>query len=752
MVTSTKSGGGRSAPVRAKLDIHATATAINIATTGNRFDACPVCESEKTAQLYKEHFHCFHNDCGVHGTAIDLIALHLGLAKPNGDGRFPRLNAEQMTKVRAWLTDHPTPAATPKPKVEPSVLRAKNRREVDVVWDAAGRVDEDAQVPGWLSGQRKLDPKVLADLDLCRALPDEAERFEWCSWWRTGYRLVCPVYGPQGDREGLRARWTLFKKPRKGKSIHPKGWGDGAMTGCVYANPTAVKMLGGEITEPITLIVVEGEPDFLTWASTAPSMAVIGIWAGAWTEAIAERVPDGSTVVLRTDHDEAGDKYAAKVGATLADRMMLLRSRSDKDDPQRDENDRHMAGTLPSDPSEDAEPYDVPIRRGSGGLRLSVNKDGQVKAGRANAITLFEEHADYSGRLWLSDFDGDAYLDAIRIDDGLLNKIMVYLSRTAGAEFRKTPVQEALTFVVGENRRHPLAEWLRSLIWDKNERLQRLLPDYFGTDDDRLHQRLGVMWGVGAVSRPLNPGNKLDHTLILIGEQGTGKSTAVAMLAMRPEWFNDTPADLGTKDARMALRGTWLMELAELDSLKRSEMATIKAFLTVTVDRFRPPYARSDPFYPRSTVFIGTSNEHHVLRDPSGSRRFWPVETTAIDTEGLKRDREQLWAEAVARYQTGTQWWPTVKFEKQLNRHRERFQVSDSWLAPLSEWLEEDAPEEFTTHDALVKGLGLATRDTLRRSAEMRVSTLLRQLGCCRGPRRRGKGDKRLRTWVKSKK
>ncbi|MCP4244487.1 MAG: hypothetical protein GY772_28430, partial [bacterium] len=85
------------------------------------------------------------------------------------------------------------------------------------------------------------------------------------------------------------------------------------------------------------------------------------------------------------------------------------------------------------------------------------------------------------------------------------------------------------------------------------------------------------MWAVGAVSRPLNPGGKLDYTLILIGEQGTGKSTAVQLLALRPEWFNDTPADLKSKDARIALRGTWLMELAELDSLKRSDLSTMKA-------------------------------------------------------------------------------------------------------------------------------------------------------------------------------
>ena len=272
-------------------DIHATADALDLPTTGSRFDACPVCGGSRTAQLYDHYFKCFHNDCGTRGSAIDLIALQLDLATPDNDGRFPRLDAEQMSKVHEWLRSNPIAATAPKPKVEPATLRSKHASEVSIIWTAAGRVDEDSQVSGWLSGQRKLDPKVLADLDLCKRLPHDAERFEWCSWWKKGHRLLLPVYGPTGDVEAIRARWTLITKPRTGKSAHPKGWGTGAMTGCVYANPVAVEMLSGELTEPTTLVVVEGEPDFLTWASRRPDLSVVGIWPGAWSEAIAAKVP-----------------------------------------------------------------------------------------------------------------------------------------------------------------------------------------------------------------------------------------------------------------------------------------------------------------------------------------------------------------------------------------------------------------------------------------------------------------------------
>ncbi len=144
--------------------------------------------------------------------------------------------------------------------------------------------------------------------------------------------------------------------------------------------------------------------------------------------------------------------------------------------------------------------------------------------------------------LWLNDFDGDAYFGEDPVDDGLVLDITVHLSRAVRRSFGRTAVQEALTFLARRNRRHPLADLLRSLVWDGVERLVHLFRRYFGTDDDPLHQWLGPMWAVGAVSRPLSPGDKLDHTLILIGAQGTGKSTAVELLAMRSEWFNDTPA------------------------------------------------------------------------------------------------------------------------------------------------------------------------------------------------------------------
>lgn len=126
----------------------------------------------------------------------------------------------------------------------------------------------------------------------------------------------------------------------------------------------AVNLLRGELAKPVTLVVVERRARLPDLGIHPPDLAVIGIWAGAWTEAIDERVPNGSRVVLRSDHDEsgAGDRYAAKVGATLEGRVTLLRSKPTGTSPEPDENDRHMAGTLPDDPTEATEPYAPPAR------------------------------------------------------------------------------------------------------------------------------------------------------------------------------------------------------------------------------------------------------------------------------------------------------------------------------------------------------------------------------------------------------
>ena len=175
--------------------------------------------------------------------------------------------------------------------------------------------------------------------------------------------------------------------------------------------------------------------------------------------------------------------------------------------------------------------------------------------------------------------------------------------------------------------------YLQGLLWDGVERLDRWLSTYLGAEDTDYSRAVGSRWLISAVARIFQPGAKADCCLILEGPQGIRKSTALRTIA--GEYFTDELADLGSKDAAMQTRGVWIIELSELDNLSHAEVARIKAFMSRTTDRFRPPYGMRLVESPRQCVFAGTVNHGTYLRDETGGRRFWPVVCGRIDVEGL---------------------------------------------------------------------------------------------------------------------
>jgi predicted P-loop ATPase len=192
---------------------------------------------------------------------------------------------------------------------------------------------------------------------------------------------------------------------------------------------------------------------------------------------------------------------------------------------------------------------------------------------------------------------------------------------------------------------------------------------------------------ISAVARIMRPGVKADHMLILEGPQGAKKSTAIKVLTGET-WFTDELAEIGSKDAAQQMRGIWIIEIAELDAISRAEVSRIKAFLTRTTDRYRPPYERYVVEVPRQCVFAGSVNPDTYLRDETGNRRFWPVRCGTINLDGLRRDRDQLWAEAVARYREGAIWWiddPVLVAGAKAEQDA-RYQ-SDAWDARIDRWL-----------------------------------------------------------------
>ena len=267
--------------------------------------------------------------------------------------------------------------------------------------------------------------------------------------------------------------------------------------------------------------------------------------------------------------------------------------------------------------------------------------------------------------------------DDIRTAAWLQHQGILATSVTAG---------QAVQTVAREHHFHPIRDYLDSLTWDGISRISDWLTLYLGAESSEYARSVGAKWLIGAVARVFKPGCKNDTCLILEGQQGTLKSTALRTLAS--PWFADEIADLGSKDAALQVRGVWLIELSELDAMSRSEVARVKAFMSRQTDRFRPPFGRRLIEAPRECVFAGTTNHGTYLKDETGGRRFWPVLCGRINIAELHRDRDHIWAEAVHRYRAGENWWLDDKslVESAAAEQIQRYE-SDPWEEPLQGWL-----------------------------------------------------------------
>lgn len=247
----------------------------------------------------------------------------------------------------------------------------------------------------------------------------------------------------------------------------------------------------------------------------------------------------------------------------------------------------------------------------------------------------------------------------------------------------------------------PVKDYLETLKWDRTERLTWWLENYFGAGVDeeedeqaqereaRWNREIGRRWMIGAVARVYEPGCQLDTILIAEGPQGVGKSSAFKALCARDEWFACSVPDIRSKDAVHYLIGPWLTELDELDALSRREATSVKSFVSRRTDRTRLSYGRLSTNHPRRVAFCGTTNEDAWNVDATGGRRFWPFKVRCpIDVKGIQRDRDKLWAEAVAQFKAGAAWYldDDELVEIARGEQRKRFKASP-WLDAVDEYL-----------------------------------------------------------------
>jgi putative DNA primase/helicase len=229
-------------------------------------------------------------------------------------------------------------------------------------------------------------------------------------------------------------------------------------------------------------------------------------------------------------------------------------------------------------------------------------------------------------------------------------RCVLWLGQTYSFSPRSDVVMDAVFLVADRNRYHEVRDYLAGLQWDGVPRLNAWLTRYLLVPDSEYVQLAGFKWLLGAVGRVMRPGCKMDNVLILEGVQDAGKSAAFRNL-FGQQWFTDANIVIGDKDAFAVMAGKWVIELAELDALSKSDSSNAKRFFTTAVDTYRPPYAKRAIDVPRQSVFGGTVNFDTYLKDESGNRRYWPVKAGApLDLKGLAADRDQIWAEAYKSY------------------------------------------------------------------------------------------------------
>ena len=325
---------------------------------------------------------------------------------------------------------------------------------------------------------------------------------------------------------------------------------------------------------------------------------------------------------------------------------------------------------LPPEPAvsaPDAEDWRVGL------IRSKESKE--PKAVLANAVTAFRKAPEWQGVLAFNEFTLSTAMQRAPVFGGEAGAAWTDQEDRLAADWLQHQgilvsvevAGQAVQAVARDRSFHPVRDYLSGLKWDGTKRIDGWLSLYMGVEASDYATAVGERYLRSAVARIMQPGVKVDHVLILEGEQGVKKSTALRVLAQ--PWFADELADLGSKDASLQTRGVWLIEIAELDAMTRVETAKIKAFVSRAVDRFRPPYGRHLLESPRQCVFAGSVNHSMYLRDDTGGRRWWPVACTrAILVDELARDRDQLWAEALASYRAGARWWLDTP---ELNREAE---------------------------------------------------------------------------------
>lgn len=369
------------------------------------------------------------------------------------------------------------------------------------------------------------------------------------------------------------------------------------------------------------------------------------------------------------------------------------------------------------------------------GLQLTQNKTPHLNL--HNAALILESDPAYKSALYF-----DVFLQRIIRQNSPTREwgdaddleVTRHLQSTLGIpRFGRDIVSQAVVAVAHKRPRNCVREWVESLTWDEQPRLEHFFSDHMGADDTDYVRCASRNFWLSLIARIFQPGCKVDNMIVLEGPQGVGKSTALQIIG--GAWFAEQhESATNPKAFSEILQGKLLIEISEMDAFNKVEVNRVKQTISCPSDRFRQAYGRHAADHPRTCIFVGTTNRDDWNRDETGARRFWPITCGGdINLEGIRANRDQLFAEAKTRILAGEDHWKMPPDDTK-RQQEERFNA-DPWHEKVIDILK--GVSEITTSKILLDlGVELPRQG---RPEQMRVGQILRFMGWKRERSKTGK-------------
>jgi predicted P-loop ATPase len=690
---------------------------------------CPVCQGKRlTFDKKTGAYQCWSGGCSTNDIREAIRPLAEFLAERNGEQPAPKAKKPRTKKkkyplalipIGAKLLRLPAPGQSPQP--EPLAR------------------DTPKNVPS----------KALQQITYEYSDTQKVVRYEWLD---------------ETSPKGRDKTYRQFHIDPDGKKI----WTKGDARWPAYRIDEVVEILKTVPDgEPVAIAMLEGE--LIVELARSISLAALTLQGSNWSDPETQKMLEAlqatgknvSLAVIR-DNDDTGIKKGKGVGLVahhiqfaciVIDPRVIYPDIPEKGDIREileaigpDEFLKRLESEIASQAVAMAaiEEKSVSPQLKSSSVEPPVSGDNRLPAMCKNEVLVKRIEEKWGERLRLNQMTQQVEMDgdSNNID---LEQAYIRAAKELHLDIDKQKASDIVVMCARENAYSPVKEYLNSLAGKELINLESLAERYFGTQDP-FHAILLKRTLIAAVARAFKPGCKVDTMCILQGGQGALKSTFWQTLAGEA-WFTDNLSEASEKDEKLKLRRYWILEFSEFETVyKRKDVEQLKAFLSSRIDSLRRPYGRSLEDFPRTSIFVGSTNRQEFLNDPTGGRRYWviPVSQT-IPIQMLEEERDQIWAAAVAAYRSGEQWWLTHEEDKLLEEANKGWQSSDTWEVVVLNYLQNKSRctvSELFTHAIQIE---LAKQG---KAEQMRLSDILRRNGWIRGNPKRIEG-KLQRYWEK---